>query len=169
MKRTMGMTFLALALSLTASAQGQEKKPAPGTGQSETKAHAMDHSQMGQHSKTEDEIMKMEDHWVETRATKDPASTSELLADDYLGANPDGLAQTKQQFVDAVSAGNFAAGHPTISERKVRVYGDTAVSTGLVSGGGPTGADNIRYMRVFVKRNNKWQLVATQATRVKST
>ena len=129
----------------------------------------MDHSQMGQHSKTEDEIMKMEDHWVETRATKDTASTKEMLAEDYLGTDPDGKAQTKQQFLDTVSAGNFAAGHPTISERKVRVYGDTAVSTGLISGGGPDGTSNIRYMRVFVKRNNKWQVVATQATRVSST
>ena len=169
MKRTIGLTFLALALALTGLAQEQEKKPAPSTGRSETKAHAMDNSKMGQHGKTEDEIMKLEDQWVQSRATKDPTSTKELLADDFLGANPDGQAQSKQQFIESVTAGTFATGHPTFSERKVRVYGDIAISTGLVSGAGPNGTDNIRYMRVFVKRNNKWQVVATQATRVKST
>ena len=119
-------------------------------------------------SKTEDEIMKLEDQWVQSRATKDPTSTKNLLADDYLGSNPNGEAQTKQQFIDTVIAGNFAAGKAEYSERKVRVYGDTAVSTGLVSGAGPNGTDKIRYTRVFVKRDGQWKIVATQATRVTS-
>ncbi|HVF91343.1 MAG TPA: nuclear transport factor 2 family protein [Blastocatellia bacterium] len=168
MKRTMVVTILALALCLTAIAQEQEKKPSPETKQSEAKSQTMDHSKMSQSRHTEDEVMKLEDQWIQSRATKDPTSTRNLLADDFLGSNPNGEAQTKQQFVDSVTAGNFASGHPEYSERKVRVYGDTAISTGLVSGTGPNGADRIRYMRVYVKRNNQWQIVAIQATRVTS-
>jgi hypothetical protein len=63
-------------------------------------------------------------------------------------------------------AGNFATGNPEHGGRKVRIYGETAVSTGLVTGVGQSGSDKIRYMRVFVKRNGQWQIVATQATRV---
>ena len=121
---------------------------------------------MASNSKAEDEIMKLEDEWVKTRATKDPTTTKSLLADDFLGSNPDGVAQTKQQFVDSVTAGNFAGGASQYSERKVRIYGNAAVSTGLVTGAGQNGTDKIRYMRVFVKRSGRWQVVAVQATRV---
>jgi ketosteroid isomerase-like protein len=110
--------------------------------------------------------MKMEDQWVQSRAAKDPAMTKSLLADDHLGAGPSGQPQTKQRFIDLVMAGNFAAGKAEQSDRKLRVYGDTVISTGVVSGVGPKGTDKVRYLRVYVKSSNKWQLVASQGTRV---
>ena len=144
MKKFLVVALLAVAMSLLAFGQANMKS----------------------NSKAEDEIMKLEDEWVKTRATKDPTTTKSLLADDFLGSNPDGMAQTKQQFIDSVTAGNFAGGSAQYSERKVRIYGNTAVSTGLVTGAGPSGTDKIRYMRVYVKRSGRWQLVAVQATRV---
>src|SRR5262245_3477034 len=115
-------------------------------------------------SKAEEEIMKLEDQWVQSRAAKDPTVSKELLADDYLGATPTGQAQTKQQFIDAVTAGTLFAGTAEMMDRKVRIYGDTAVSTGFVTG--VVGVDKSRYIRVYVKRNAKWRLVASQGTRV---
>jgi len=115
-------------------------------------------------SKAEEEIMKLEDQWVQSRAAKDPTVSKDLLADDYLGATPTGQAQTKQQFIDAVTAGTLFAGKAEMMDRKVRIYGDTAVSTGFVTG--VVGVDKSRYIRVYVKRNNKWLLVASQGTRV---
>jgi ketosteroid isomerase-like protein len=113
----------------------------------------------------EAQIMRLEDEWVVSRANKDAAATKALLADDYLGAGVSGQSQTKQQFVDLVSAGQFA-GKPDVSDRKVRIYGGTAVSTGLVTGVGQNPSDKVRYIRVYVKRNNQWRLVASQGTRV---
>src|SRR5262249_8328640 len=110
-----------------------------------------------------DEIMKIEDQWVQSRSTKDPTMTKDLLTDNYLGANLIGQAQTKQQYIDGVTAGGFP-GKAEQTDRKVRIYGDTAVSTGLITG--VTGADKVRYIRVYVKLNNKWRLVASQGTRV---
>ncbi len=145
MKKFLVFTLLAVAMSLLAFGQTNNMKS---------------------NSEAVDGIMKLEDNWVKTRATKNPESTKSLLADDYLGSNPDGVAQNKQQFIDAVTAGNFAGGSATYSERNVRIYGDTAVSTGLITGAAPSGTDKIRYMRVYVKRNGRWHVVATQATRV---
>jgi hypothetical protein len=144
MKKFLVVTLLTLGMSCLAVAQEKDMKS----------------------SKAEDEIMKLEDQWTKTRAMKDPTTTKSLLAEDFLGSNPDGMALTKQQFIDSVVAGNFAAGNPEYAERKVRIYGETAVSTGLVTGAGQSGTDKIRFMRVFVKRNGQWQIVATQATRV---
>jgi len=143
MKRFLVVTVLAFAMPLLAFAQAANKKSG---------------------SKAEEEIMKLEDQWVQSRATKDPTVSKELLADDYLGATPTGQAMNKQQFIDAVTAGTLFAGKAEQTDRKVRIYGDTAVSTGFHTGA--VGADKVRYIRVFVKRNNKWRLVAGQGTRV---
>jgi len=145
MKKFLVVTLLTVVMSCLAFGQGKDMKS---------------------NSKAEEEIMKLEDEWVKTRATKDPTTTKSLLAEDFLGSNPDGMAQTKQQFIDSVVAGTFAAGNPQFSERKVRIYEESAISTGLVTGAGQSGTDKIRYLRVFVKRNGRWQIVATQATRV---
>ena len=145
MKRFLVVTALAVAMPLLAFGQAANKKSS---------------------SKTEDEIMKimkMEDQWVQSRGTKDPTTSKDLLTDDYLGANLTGQAQTKQQFIDGVTAGAFP-GKAEQTDRKVRIYGDTAVSTGFVTG--VAGADKVRYIRVYVKRDNKWRLVASQGTRV---
>jgi hypothetical protein len=143
MKQFLVVTFLAVALSALAFGQAADKKSS---------------------RKTEEEIMKLEDQWVQSRAAKDPTVSKELLADDYQGATPTGQAQTKQQFIDAVTAGTLFAGKAEMMDRKVRIYGDTAVSTGFVTG--VVGVDKSRYIRVYVKRNNKWRLVASQGTRV---
>jgi hypothetical protein len=146
MKRFLVVTVLAVAMPLLAFGQAANKKSS---------------------SKTEDEttkIMKMEDQWVQSRATKDPTMAKDLLSDDFLGANITGQAMNKQQTIDGVTAGTLFAGKAEQTDRKVRIYGDTAVSTGVVTGN--VGAGKVRYIRVYVKRNNKWRLVAAQGTRI---
>jgi len=115
-------------------------------------------------SKAEEEIMKIEDQWVQSRATKDPTMAKDLLSDDYLGANLTGQTMNKQQTIDGITAGTLFAGKAEMTDRKVRIYRDTAVSTGVVTG--VVGVDKSRYIRVYVKRNNKWRMVASQGTRV---
>src|SRR5262245_30412076 len=143
MKRFLVVTALAVAMPLIAFGQAANKKYG---------------------SKAEEEIMKLEDQWVQSRATKDPTMTGDLLSDDYLGASVTGQAMNKQQHIDAVTAGTLFAGKAEQTDRKVRIYGDTAVSTGVVTG--VVGGNKVRYIRVFVKRNNKWRLVAAQGTRI---
>ena len=143
MKQFLVVTFLAVVLSALVFGQAANKKSS---------------------SKAEEEIMKLEDQWVQSRAAKDPTVTKDLLSDDFLGTNPTGQAQTKQQFIDAVTAGALFAGKAEMTDRKIRIYGDTAVSTGVVTGN--VGGGKTRYIRVFVKRNNNWRLVSAQGTRI---
>jgi len=143
MKRFLVVTALAVAMPLLAFGQASNKKSS---------------------SKAEEEIMKLEDQWVQSRATKDPTMAKDLLSDDYLGANLTGQAMNKQQTIDGITAGTLFAGKAEMTDRKIRIYGDTAVSTGVVTGN--VGGGKTRYIRVFVKRNNNWRLVAAQGTRV---
>lgn len=143
MKQFLVVTLLAVVLSALAFGQAANKKSS---------------------SKAEEEIMKLEDQWVQSRAIKDPTVTRDLLSDDFLGANFTGQVLSKQQQIDGITAGTLFAGKAEMMDRKVHIYGDTAVSTGIVTG--VAGADKVRYLRVFVKRNNKWRLVAAQGIRV---
>ena len=143
MKRFLVVTVLAAAMPLLAFGQASNKKSS---------------------SKTEDEIKKLEDQWVQSRAAKDPTVTRDLLADDYLGANLTGQAMNKQQTIDGITAGTLFAGKAEMTDRKIRIYGDTAVSTGVVTGN--VGGGKTRYIRVFVKRNNNWRLVSAQGIRI---
>ena len=58
-------------------------------------------------------------------------------------------------------------------EIALRVFGETAIVTGRLSGqmrdSDGTHDVNQRYMRVYVKRNERWQAVATQVTKIKET
>jgi hypothetical protein len=143
MKRFLVITVLAVTMPLLAFGQAANKKSS---------------------SKAVEEIMKIEDQWVQSRATKDPTVTKDLLSDDFLGATVTGQAMNKQQHIDGITAGTLFAGKAEMMDRKVRIYGDTAVSTGVVTG--VVGVDKSRYLRVFVKRNNKWRLVAAQGIRI---
>jgi hypothetical protein len=143
MKQFLVVTFLAVAMALLASGQATNKKSS---------------------SKAEEEIMKLEDQWIQSRATKDPTMSKDLLTDDFLGTTVTGQALTKQQVIDVITAGTYYVGKAEQTDRKVRIYGDTAVSTGIVTG--VAGADKVRYIRVYVKLNNKWRHVAGQGTRV---
>src|SRR5215470_8125751 len=113
MKRFLVVTFLAVAMPLLTFVQAANKNSG---------------------NKAEDEIMKLEDQWVQSRATKDPTVTKDLLSDDFLGANIAGQAMNKQQHIDGIMAGTLFAGKAEMMDRKVHIYGDTAVSTGIVTG-----------------------------------
>src|SRR5262244_2897648 len=126
MKRFLVVTVLAVAMPLLAFGQATNKKSS---------------------SKAEEEIMKLEDQWVQSRATKDPTMARDLLSDDYLGANITRQAMNKQQTIDGITAGALFAGKAEMMDRKVRIYGDTAVSTGVVIGN--AGTDKVRYIRVY--------------------
>jgi len=53
----------------------------------------------------------------------------------------------------------------TTDESQVRVTGDTAVVTGSQTETNECGVDRMRFMRVYVKGNRGWQLLASMQFR----
>jgi hypothetical protein len=57
-----------------------------------------------------------------------------------------------------------------LEDVKVRVYGDAAVASGRITVNGRIGTHDIigqdRFLTVYVKRQGRWQQVATQAARI---
>ena len=120
-------------------------------------------------SSVEKELLKLENDWNTATEKRDVAFLEKLYADEYLGTGPEGDTITKAQDLSRVK-GSSTASPFVLSDMKVRVYGETAVVTGVntvdwtVNGKVVKGA--IRFTDVFVRRDGRWQVVASQGTRV---
>jgi len=92
-----------------------------------------------------------------------------LLADDYTLVNSAGKTETKAQFVAESSAPGFKLEPFVVKEAIEKVWSDGAVMGGVahlkgVDGGKPFEVD-LRFSDIWAKRNGKWQVIYTHASR----
>jgi len=97
-----------------------------------------------------------------------------IEADDFTITYPDGTVRTKAEEVEAQRQ---AADRPldasrtsAVEDEHIRVYGNTAVLTGVFVSNGPQqnprGTLRARYTDVYVRRGGIWQVVASQLTSI---
>ena len=146
MKRFLVVTVLAVAMPLLAFGQATNKKSS---------------------SKAEQEVIKMSGEIIEAFGHTDIATLDRLLADDYIVTQSFGLT-SKAQLMDLWKSGRVKYTSASDKDLSVRVYGDTAVTTGILTlkGQNPNGdfTVNARYTGVVVKQQGRWRLVAAQLT-----
>jgi len=146
MKRILTIAILAMAMSSLALAQTSDKKAAPS-------------------SKAEQEVMKVLDEIIEALGRTDVAALDRLYADDYIVTQSFGVT-SKAQLMDAFKSGRLKYTSCSGKDRSVRVYGNTAVATGILTlkGQNPNGDFTIyaRTTGVWVKQEGRWRLVASQ-------
>ncbi len=123
---------------------------------------------MGQGGKVEQSLMQMEREWVEAAQKKGTDTLNRILADDWVGQGPTGTA-TKAEALAELKSGDSKLESITLGDMKVRVFGDTAVVAGTddekSSYKGKDTSGHYTWTDVFVKRQGKWQAVASQSTR----
>jgi ketosteroid isomerase-like protein len=116
----------------------------------------------------EQAVMQMEEDLRAAITKSDTKTYRSLLGDDYVFTNQDALVRTKAQMVSAYDSGSLKYESIKFDEIKVHAYGDTAVVTGRSTQKGKDNgkdlAGQFRYTRVYVKRQGRWQIVATQST-----
>jgi ketosteroid isomerase-like protein len=114
-------------------------------------------------------LMQMEREWVEAAQKKDAATLDRILADDWVGQGPTGIA-TKAEALADLKSGDNTLESITLGDMKVRVFGDTAVVTGSddekSSYKGKDTSGHYTWTDVFVKRQGRWQASASQGTRI---
>jgi hypothetical protein len=80
---------------------------------------------------------------------------------------------TKSELLTRVASSASFLDPYKFDEITLRIFGEVAILTGRLSGQmqESDGINDInqRYMRVYAKRNGRWQAVATQVTKVKET
>jgi ketosteroid isomerase-like protein len=118
----------------------------------------------------EDVIMQLEGEWGAALAKRDIAALDRILADDHSVITKDGSVLTKAQELANYGSGASSAELFDFEPVKVRIFGDTALATGghreKSQYRGRNTSGHYRWTDVFVKRNGRWQAVASQLTRV---
>jgi ketosteroid isomerase-like protein len=117
------------------------------------------------------EIDQVEEAWRAAILKGNSTELAALLADDYTGITAKGAIQTKDQAVANLRSGALQVTALNISDRKVRVYGSTAVVTSLAELTGSKNDQEVtgryRYTRVYVRnQQGQWKIVSFEASRI---
>jgi len=122
-------------------------------------------------SKAEREVLKLNKEYEEAIARRDASVHERLLAADYTYTPDNGNLMGREEHMNFTKNGGLVIESLRSEEVRVRVYGDTVIVTGLfVTTGRLRGKESverrIRYLRVYIKRSGRWQIVAEQRTGV---
>ena len=126
----------------------------------------------------EAEVMKLAREWISAAQTRNPEPVRRVVADDAILHYPDGTTATKADELRLIETGAITADSWDLLDHKVSVLNaDTAIITGrsgLKNGkykdaNMPKPIDisgEYRFLDVYARRNGRWQVVASQATKL---
>jgi hypothetical protein len=110
-------------------------------------------------------LLRLEQTWLRAAQSRDIAALKRILSDDYADINYAGILRDK---ADALQAPNVTSRKTTqtLSEEKVRIYGSTAVVTGLGTLVAGSHRYQWRFSDVFIADHGAWRAVSSQETPV---
>ena len=95
----------------------------------------------------------------------DTAALARLYAEEVRTTNYRGVTSTKSMLLHAIGSGTLRFDTLQVRQRSVEVHGDSAVVAGSMHqvAAGPEGNHplEIDYRRTYVRRDGRWQLLAT--------
>lgn len=129
---------------------------------------------MNQHtadSAVAEELRRLEQKRVDALVGADVSSLETLYADDLIYTHSTGLVETKAEFIGRLANGERRYKSMEHEQGLVlRVYGDAAVLNGStrvkVEARGEFPILHLRFTEVWVRRGDRWQVVAWHATRL---
>jgi ketosteroid isomerase-like protein len=118
----------------------------------------------------EQAVMAAEKQRFEAQVKKDYAVLENVLADDLIYFHSNGNTDSKASYIQSIKDGKSKYDAINAEEMKVRVYGKTAVITGVCAvkaeNNGQTINTRLRYTDVYVKKGKQWQMVSWQSLRL---
>jgi hypothetical protein len=121
-------------------------------------------------TKIQRHLESIEQQRFEAMTTKNVAFLQEVLAEDLTYTHSNGLFETKKVHIDNIQSGNLVYQSIKVESMSVRVYGKSAVITGIATVGGILKGKEfslrLRYSDVYVKKKGKWRLVAWQSLKL---
>jgi ketosteroid isomerase-like protein len=121
--------------------------------------------------KDDNEVSRSYQAYVQAWKSKDIAALEKLISNDYMAMNYENRLSTKELEL-ATAKDDLTWNSMTVDEIHTRVFGNTAIASGLLSAEGkrPTGtilSAKVRFLAALVKSNGVWRIVATQSTPIK--
>ena len=117
----------------------------------------------------EQELIRLEEAFCDAVVKKDVAMVDRLLGEDLTLAMADAI-HTKDQAMAYLQSEEFNLASLDPEDLKARIYGDMGVVTGELrwsASDGECGRDRIT--DIWLKRNGRWQMVATQQSEIEKT
>jgi ketosteroid isomerase-like protein len=117
------------------------------------------------------EIDHAEEAWRAAMLKGNGVALGSLLADDYTAISAKGEIQTRDQAISNLRSGTMQLTGLSISDRKVRIYGTTAVVTSVAELTGSRSTQELsgryRYTHVYVRNQlGQWKIVSFEASRI---
>lgn len=117
------------------------------------------------HDTDEREIHALFDAGDRALMAADVAALGQIFADDYVQYDPSGHPFTKQQVLEKLRTSTVRYSSIVSTGRSIRLFGEFAIVHGseddMVETDGPRFPARYLYMDVVVKRNGRWQIVAS--------
>src|SRR4030095_7739695 len=113
---SMRRTFVIGVLALTATSIALGQKQSASTDQG---------------SSVEQAIRQLDNERIQAQIHADATALDRIYAADFIGVGPSGTVRTKPQVISDFTSGDLKFQSITTDEVQVRVFGDTAVETGL--------------------------------------
>lgn len=130
----------------------------------------MEVSKPARTSEIQQELLKLERQWWEAIVKRDQAFSERIAADEYIFTDPTGAVHDKQGDIEQSKSGTIIIESAELDDMKVRVYGETSVVTArntiIGNAMGQDISGQYRFTDVFVRRDGRWQCVASQMTRI---
>jgi uncharacterized protein (TIGR02246 family) len=124
---------------------------------------------------TTQEVQKLERAWLDAYEQHDTKAMDAIVADDFTITFPNGGMQTKPQIIAALKSPRPTDGRSMkfrTEEVQPRAYGDVVILVGIVvteyqRDGKTVSESRQRYTDTYVKRNGRWQVVASHLSNTK--
>ena len=118
--------------------------------------------------KDEREIIRLEHELEDAYAHNDTDALKRLLPKDYVVVSRNGEVFTKGSHIAAYESKDYQNILNDFDKLRVRLYGDTAILTGIAHTKFNYKNEQIfdirfHYMRVYIRRNGRWQPVTLQS------
>jgi hypothetical protein len=118
----------------------------------------------------QESLALLDTQWNQFRLSGDVDALGKLLADDWLLTHSDGRVQTKQDYLTELSLGARRNQAIANEDLAFRFYAGLGVVTGVsVQSGVSNGLawqGRFRFTRVWVRRGDAWQMVASHSSRI---
>ena len=127
--------------------------------------------QPGNTGATAQELEQIEQRLASTWKAGNCSGWGALVAPEWSVIHITGAVITKPEALEMCKGARQPGGDYRVDDLSVRAFGDAAVVTGrttVTAGGANASTVMLRFTDVFIRRDGRWQVVASHATRLGS-
>jgi hypothetical protein len=121
-------------------------------------------------SRDESEIVAAVEYLKKALLDGEDASLKEITAEELSYGHSNGVIEDKATFIQRLTSGNSDFVSMELSDQTVRIAGNTAIVRHRLKAetfdAGVPGKPNLSVLLIWQKQNNKWKLLARQATKI---